>query len=222
MAASLNYQNTMKNIYFLTALLLSVVSFGQTTIDALVTVTFPGEVTKKDTVVSNMPILSYSSLEGNAMYSIERIIIDSSEDELNNLPSDLESLDTFYKGFENGYKKSLLAMGFRPGSSNEFIINSYKGRQVSFSQNNLKAVESRILILNEYVYTLTYFNQMDFNEQKKNAFFNSMVIDITKKPQQMLGKPQEYKWGYMFGQAVVYILVIGGVLYFIFRKKKKQ
>lgn len=215
----------MKKKYLLFIIFqLSITSFGQTKIDEFLTVKFPCNIVKKDTFFSNIRVLTYYCSDKSDSYSLQRILVDSIQDDLNSLPSDLKSLNKFYLGNEKGFTKSMVANGFRLQNSREFKVDKYLGLHVSYfdPRKRSKAIESRFIILNEYLYSLTYINNTNFNEGNKDEFLNSMTIDLTKKPEQMLGNSQEYKRAYIFGQYFFYALLIGGIFFLIkyFKRKK--
>ncbi|MBE0393649.1 hypothetical protein HNQ02_003374 [Flavobacterium sp. 7E] len=206
-----------QNYLFLILFLLSITSSGQTKIDDLLSIKFPCEPEKKDTTISNIRFLSFNC----DSYSLQRILIDSLSNDLNKLPSDLNTLKEFYLGTEKGFTKSMQANGYRLQNSSQFKAGNYLGQTVSYYGEQSKVIECRFLVLNEYLYTLTYLNQISFNEKDKNEFFNSIVVNSSKKPKQMLGNPKEYKRAFMLGQFMAYALFAIGIIYLIRYFKRK-
>ena len=158
----------------------SIISFGQTKVDNFLTVKFPCKVVKKDTVFSNTRILAYYC--NDASHSLQRILADNTQNNYNGLKE-------FYLGTEKGFSKSIAEKGYTLQSSEIFKIDKYFGLQATYydSKKSSKVLECRFIVLNEYLYTLIYFNK-NFDEKNKNDFLNSMKIDLAKKPKQSIIK----------------------------------
>lgn len=215
----------MKKTFLLLILFqLSIATFGQTKVDEFLMVKFPCGVVENDTLISNINVLNYYCEDNGEIYSVQRIIVDSIQNDLNSLPSDLESLRKFYVGAEKGFTESMSKNGFKLYNSKEFTIDKYLGLQASYSDPNTdsKVIESRFVLLNEHMYSIMYMSSTSFNETNKNAFLNSVKIDTSKNTRQFLGNSSEYKIGYIVGQLVIYGLFIFGIVFLIkyIRRKK--
>lgn len=215
----------MKKTYLLLLIFqFSIASFGQTKVDEFLKVKFPCDVIKKDTLISNINVLNYYCENNGEIYSLQRIIVDSIQDGLNSLPSDLESLKKFYIGAEKGFTESMSKNGFKLYNSKEFAIDKYLGLQASYSNpnTNSKVIESRFILLNEYMYSIMYMSNTSFNETNKNNFLNSLKINTSKNPQQFPGNSTEYKIGYVVGQFAVFGLFIFGIVLLIKYLRRKK
>jgi len=109
---------------------------------------------------------------------------------------------------ENGYKfidwKELEVDGF----------NAYKTIYVD-SETQIKNAEFVTLILEENSYVAGYISHIDFDENRKEKFLNSILVNKENSPSQYIGEPQAYKRGYVFGKYAfrisLFILVIWGI-----------
>lgn len=218
----------MKKAYLISLIfILSISVHAQTKIDELVLINIPGEVSKLDTIVQNYSIKNFVSHIDNATYLVQKLKIDDGDDDLNDLPSNTESLRKSYNDCIKGFAITMKEGGYIFSNSSEFKRDDYIFFKASFSnaeELNKKVVESNFLILNENAYVLSYFNNVDFNEKNKEDFMNSIKIASSLKPSQTIGKGDDYKLGYMAGTITCYLFVLGGILflYFKFRKKRPQ
>lgn len=210
----------MKPIFFLLCLL-SVTTYSQTKIDKFVSVNIPGKVEKLDTVIKNLKVENFISEVGNENFFIQKTIFDSTSIEFNSLPSDLKSLKKTYKDCIKSFFEPMEAANIHFADSSQIKIDQYLAYRVSGKNGNIKVVESILLILNEHLYVITYFNSVDFNENNKNSFLESAKIDSTLKPSQTLGHTTEFKLGYILGKIAIY-LFIGILLYFLIQKFNKK
>jgi hypothetical protein len=209
-----------KTIIFFLLIIVSVSVNAQTKIDELININLPGTVTKLDTIIKDVPVKNFFSKINNETYLIQKIKLDEKENELNSLPSDIESLKKSYNECIKGYTKSMKVSGYTFSNSSEFKRDKYLYYRASFNDSNelsKKVVEVNFLILNEHTYTITYFNNIDFNEKNKDDFMNSIKIETSLKPSQTIGNPYAYKAGYISG----YLLLLGVIIFLYFKFKKK-
>lgn len=210
----------MKKI-FLLLILLSNTIYSQTKIDKFVSIQFPGKVVKLDTIVKGLRVENFISQTGNETFIVQKTILDSIGNDLNSLPSDLKSLKKTYRGSIQGYSNSLKAMNLQIADSSQFMIDKFLCYNVVSKNENNKNAESNFLVLNEYLYIISYFNLVDFNEKSKSNFLTSIKIDSKLNPSQTIGNPTSYKIGYIFGKIFFFLVLIGIAIYFVKKKKKK-
>jgi hypothetical protein len=219
------FTNIMKRLFqlFLCNLLFSFSIYGQTDLDGLVSINIPGEVVKLDTIIKNIRLLQYYSQNNTETYFIQKVQLGSKENELNNLPYDLNSLRKSYKDILDGQMKSMRESGYELRDSTEIKIAGYLAYNFSYNkkETGLKSAESNVIILNDDAYVATYFNETDFNEINRTNFLKSLEIDPIKKPSQMIGNSRGYKTGYIIGKLIFYGLLIYGFIYLIKKFKKK-
>jgi hypothetical protein len=212
----------MKNTLLLSlALLLNISLIGQTKIDQFVSINIPGSLIKLDTLIDNIPFLQYYSHNESETYLVLRIEMDSKENGLNNLPSDLIGLKKVYQDFTQGQIKSMTDAGFTFESSTEFKIGNYISYKISFNnlENGTQNAESNVLLLNEHAYVSTYINKINFNTNNKDSFLNSLTIN--NNPKQMIEKSAAFKSGFILGKLLFYGVFILGIILVIRIFKKK-
>lgn len=209
-----------KTIIFFLLIVVSISVNGQTKIDELININLPGNVTKLDTIIKDVPVKNFFSQINNETYLIQKTKLDERNNELNNLPSDIESLRKSYNECIKGYTKSMKVNGYTFSNSSEFKRDKYLYFKASFNdsnESNKKVIEANFLILNEHTYIITYLNNIDFNEKNKDDFMNSIKIDSSLNPSQTIGNSYAYKTGYIIG----YLLLLGVIIFLCFKFKKK-
>jgi len=78
-------------------------------------------------------------------------------------------------------------------------------------------------LLNKYLYTFFYASESNFNQADREAIFNSIKIDTKEEISQYLGKPTNYRIGYVIATYFfISFIVVGFIIYMIklYRKKK--
>jgi hypothetical protein len=114
----------MKNLFYF-LILFSVAVYGQTKIDKLISVRIPGKIEKTDTIIRNLRVENFFSNTVNETFIVQKTIIDSTSNDLNNLPSDLESLKKTYRGGIKGFYKSLKVAKIDFADSSQIKIDKY-------------------------------------------------------------------------------------------------
>ncbi len=213
-----------KTIISFLLIILSISVKGQTKIDELININFPGNVTKIDTIVGNISVENFFSQINNETYIVQKTQLGEKENELNSLPSDIESLRKSYNDFIKGSTTSMKASGYTFSNSSEFKRDKYIFFKASFNDSkelNKKVFEVNYLILNEHSYMLTYFNNVDFNEKNKDDFMNSIKIESSLKPSQTIGNTSDFKAGYIAGKIFCYLLILGIIIFLYIKFIKK-
>ena len=101
-------------------------------------------------------------------------------------------------------------------------MDKFKGYRLKFKDSvNNPTYEGELYLLNKHLYSFYYASTENFNKTEKDLFFNSIKINTNQKISQYLGKAQSYRIGYVFGKYFFYILIFGGIIYFLIKKKKK-
>ncbi len=195
---------------------------SQTEIDEFVSVSFPMEPSKLDTIFKGMEIKSFYVNYGLDTYQASVTKIGSLENP-SSLPYDEKSLNSFYNELIKGQKDRNSESGFIPSNSKELKIDGFIARQISFinSDTKRKNMEFIHVMLNEYSYSFGYIARGEFDNINSSSFFDSINIDNTNSPSQFLGKPNLKNIGYLIGKYTVYGLIIFLVLWLIIRNNKK-
>ena len=208
----------MKKILFLSLLfVLSFSALSQTKIDYLVSVTFPFMPEKQQSENSNMILTLFSYRNKGESYTVQVTAVDSTKVVKTGFPSDANGLKQYYNGVEKGFGESLQKSGLKFLKSEDFTIQGYLGRQVIYTDpvTNTKFIESRFLLLNERLYEIDYVAALDFSEENKEKFLNSIIVDASKKPVQFIDL-SSYNLGVLTFKLVAALLFFGA-LYLVIR-----
>lgn len=208
----------MKKALFLSVIfLLSFSALSQTKIDELVSVKFPFTPEKHQSEKNNMILTLYSYRDKGESYTVQITAVDSTKVVRTGFPTDAENLKQYYKGVEQGIAESMQQSGLKFLKSEDFTIQGYLGKQVIYIDpvSEDKFVESRFLLLNERLYEIDYVASLDFSEQNKEKFLNSILIDSSKKPVQYIDL-SSYRLGVLSFRLVVAALFFGA-LYLLIR-----
>lgn len=182
----------------------------------------PGEINKTDTGLLN----GYWSTYNGITYMVN--VYNNIGMEVDNP----ESFKEFMDGMVVGYTNKLTKTGYRKEPDKPIIIDSTDGRYVKLlatsSDKMPSELRSHLFLVNNvaYIITLAYYGPVtDEAEQYTKTFIDN--IDFTSKnrlEKRFLNKSGStgYKIGYLIGNTIIPIVIIGLVLFFIFRKKKPK
>lgn len=220
----------MKKHLFLLIALLSINSlFSQKNdwnnykLDSIVSINLPGETYELDTVLQSKKLhMLYSNLENSKFVSMN-ILYESKNinKNLSELPSDINSLNKFYIGVVKGMAEKIKDKLYLK----EFITrNGFKGYRLLYKDSHGSSTyKTDIFLLNNYLYTFTYANLIDFDDVESELFFNSISINKKQKITQFGETSKAEKMGYAYGKIASYVILItiGLVVYLNSRKKNK-
>jgi hypothetical protein len=215
----------MKQFTFsLIILLFSKFLTGQVHVDALISASIPGEVIMNDTVVLKLQLLSFHSITDSGTFALQRQQIDSLNDGMNSLPSDMDGLMALYNEVARGFITTMTGLGYIFRDSNAIRFQGFIGYRLRFKNpvSGSPSGECLMLMLNEYLYVFYYLNAESYNEDVKNAYFGSVKVDKSSHPGQTIGMPYSYKIGRWIGKLLVFGLVIYLVIYLVRRYRRKR
>lgn len=190
--------------------------------DSILSIEFPGDVYEFDTIAKKHKLESLYSHYGDNVFLLQKIKLDNSLNEnYSKLPYDISSLKKNYREFSKGVIKS--AGTNKVISQEDSTIKDYHSYRILLEKEDPKSIyDFNIIHLNGYMYSinLVQSNSDKLNDSIRNKFLNSIVIN-NNYINQFGGKSQEYRIGYMLGSFLPYVLILGVILYFIFRKKRE-
>ena len=195
----------------------------QTKIDELVSVTFPSNPKKLDTVVENMTLTSYVFTSQKQNFQLQRIVFKNDND-TSNYPNDTKGLQEFYKKTISESVEKIKPNGFILRDSLSSFIGNYVIYKVRFYSIKTKkdVCEMVYLYLNKNLYTINYFSVNNFDEKIKNNFFATIKINSQKKPLQyknLVSNPK--KLGYVVGKLFMYIVFVSLFIFVLAKFRKK-
>lgn len=217
--------------------------YGQTKVDDLVSIEFPGTVLRNDTTQYKPKVLKVYTKKGDELYLLQRLAIYREED-LKRLPASAKQLDDFYKEILAGLIKGMERNGYLFRDSTQIKQGGFKAYSLTYEdlKSGKQCAESKVILLNKSIYSATYASREHFDFFNKDNFLSSLTIDMTKNPQQIVegslptspvvgdsvkNPSSAYKMGYKFGRilgkAFFFVLIIAIVLFIVikvFRTKK--
>ena len=176
----------MKKILTLILLFISSSELSaQTKIDEFITIKFPSEPTKFDTIASGMSTKVFYFATDTERYFAQKSKFISDKD--NDLPKNINSLIKRYKAFNSGFIKSIKSFGFEFKDFDIISIDNFKAYKIRLlNKDNQKiSCEMVTIFLNNYMYSMAYMSVTDFNEESKSNFLKSLQIDSKNKPKQL-------------------------------------
>lgn len=215
--------NVKKVILILTAVALTNLLISQTQdwftydVDSIISISMPNEVFEMDTTLKGVRIYQMSAHTGDATFVVQKGLI---QEDATLLPHDLESLEEDYIELIDGMAKS---MPFNLTSKKLTSRETFKGYHLE-SRDSLGnfVFEGEIYLLNKHLYSFFYSSLENFDKSEKDQFLNSLKINSDQNISQYLGKSRIYRIGYLIGNNLLTILIIGAIMYFLIRKRKKK
>jgi len=200
-------------------LLLTTSIFGQTKIDSIFSIEFPTKFEKYDLSEKNEKLTAFYSNNENDSFVVMRMINEEGETKFrNNLPN-LKSLKKAYEKMIEVQIKAMRKKTFIFKDTTEIKINDFIGYKITYQdkQSGNQNAESILLLIDGINFVATYSKVNKFNEENKNKFLNSIEIDTSNAPQQIV-EPYDLKRNLLelFFKG---IFVIG--LFYLLRKYKK-
>ena len=192
-------------------------------LDDVVSLNVPKNFSETDTLIDGIQVhqISFKTDTYNFIAQKVQFENESQKSSLSRLPYNYESLMGEYDGVIVG-----MAERIPYKLQSKTIVNKvgFIGYNLKFADNsNNTTYETEFYLLNKYLYTFFYASETDFNHADKNAIFNSIKINTRQEISQYLGKPVNYRIGYVVATYFfLSFIVVGFVIYMIkiYRKKK--
>lgn len=177
-----------------------------------------------DSVVQKIHFLSFYSINDTAAFVIQRAQLDSLNNDLNSLPSDIDGLMETYRSFTRGFYAPLSRKGYILRDTTAVDVYGFTGYRLRVKNpvSGSASGECVMLVLNENMYVMYYLNKTSYSETVKNDYFLSLKIDKSSNPKQMMGQSYSYKLGIWTGKILVYGLVGFFIIYIIRRNRKSR
>jgi len=194
-------------------------------IDEIVSINFPAKekVTKEKT--DGRPIEIYEADFDNQFFQVIKAEIFPENFKIDKLAINEKNLDIFFTSYIDGFTSEMESINCKLKESVKIKYKTLTGYKLTYvnKENNKTVSESKVFIVNNHIYSSTYLSHENFNEEKKDFFFNSLSIDDSKQIKFNPGTNGKSR-AYVLGQGIGRLVAIS-VLVFIFvrilRKKKK-
>ena len=200
-------------------LLLSTSLFGQTKVDSIFFIFFPTKPEKYDFSEKKESGTAFYSNNEKDSFVVMRLMTDNGETEFKkNLP-DLKSLKKAYEKMVEVQIKAMREKKFIFKDSTEIKINNFIGYRITYQDENSgnQNAESILLLINGIHFIATYSKIGEFNNEKKSEFLNSIKIDTSNNPKQIV-EPYDLKEKLLV-LSLKGIFLIG--FFYLLRKYKK-
>ena len=200
-------------------LLLSTSIFGQTRIDSVFSIQFPSNPERYDFSEKNEKGTAfYSNNENDSFVAMRMIKIDGETELKKNFPN-LKSLNKTYVEFVDIQINAMKKKNFIFKDSTKIKINDFIGYKITYQDeiSGNQNAESILLLIDGINFVATYSKINEFNEKNKNKFFNSIKIDTSNDPKQVV-ESYDLKGG-IIKLFLSGILTVG--LFYLWRKSKK-
>jgi len=190
---------------------------AQIAIDEYVQIKFPDEVVKLDTTIDGIRVMNWRSETVTEAFLLQKIGMEYVNTKSHEIPSNSKELSVIYNGLIAGQIKSFENDVFEFIDSVRFQINNLIAYNLTFAERTSKVVnaETQLVYVNENLYVLTYVNGTDFSITRKNDFFRSFIFNEGVRLTQISVRDKSYKFGYILGQIIGFVVVVGGVILFV-------
>lgn len=184
--------------------------------DSLVSVSFPNdEVIEADTTINGRTIIRRFVWDGTTRYGAQKIRMTGL------VQSSSSALDTPYQRLINGTISSNVP--HKKVKKQKIVRDSYVGYRISYI-DSLNRTNStwEIYVLNDYFYTLLYIDFVNYDSLESVNFFRSIELNSDINAPQIIPEKTEDTVAYKLGQLCGAIILIGGLVFTLTRKKKKK
>lgn len=194
-------------------------------IDEIVSINFPKKVEKISEKSDGRPIDTFSLLIEKELFQVIRAEIFPDNFKIDRIPSNENTMNVFYTSFIDGISSEMESANCKLKESVKIKYKSLSGYKITYINKDTNNIvyEGKLFIVNNHIYSLSYFNQVNFNEENKEKFLNSLTIDESKQIKFNLpvtGKSRAY----VLGQGIGRLLAIGLLVFVLIRilKRKKK
>jgi hypothetical protein len=209
----MNSNRNLSSIVLLAILLCSLTSKSTVLgIDSIFSVDVPGELGMNETTLKEVQVKSFHGVINSEHFiavRAENIILDKGL-----LVEDEDALARFYFSQITFSQEIMKGLQFEFVDTSMIKIQGFVAMKATYidevSKN--KSAESICLQLNGIVYTLTYVNKVDFVEEYKNLFFDSIVLLNPEKSTQFIVKNDSKIFGPIL-KLIVTVLILVSILY---------
>ncbi len=205
-------------------------------IDSIISIDIPGQDIKIDSLQNKKNKIQFKSKIGNSEFLAEKTLFEN--DSISNynpyLPYDLKSLEDFYEILAQHYVKN---SKFKLDSEKLIEKNNFKGYHLTLIDKIDNGIyEIEFFFLNKNLYLFSYKNNVEFDLNDNDKYFNSIQIKSSNRISQFLDKSLNkksvaYNLGFKIGYTaaknpsyiwisagLILILIIGTIVYFVRRK----
>jgi hypothetical protein len=194
--------------------------FGQIDIDNNVSIKFPNQIKKSDTIFTNIKVTSFEYNNELDFYLLSRVsVVNNKNNEKNVLPKNLNELTKIYKSNIESLVKRMEKKTFILSETIEINIENFVAYKLIFKNSitDLKNAESIILNLNGINYIVVYSEIHEFDEKRKTDFLNSFKIK-NPESQKQLKTPKNYIYDFL--KIILRIGIIAGIFYLLMKVRK--
>jgi hypothetical protein len=200
-------------------LLLSTSFFAQTKIDSTFSIQFPSKPEKFEFSDKNEKGIAFYSNNEKDSYVVMRLVKENSETEFGkNLPN-LKSLKKAYEKMVDVQIKEMKKKNFIFKETTEIKINDFIGCKIRYEDENSgnQNAESILLLINGINFIATYSKVSEFNNENKRKFLESIKIDTSNNPKQLI---ETYDLQENLFKIILKVIFIIGIFFIIWKYKK--
>lgn len=189
-------------------------------LDSRVSIELPGEVYEMDTVIKGESLYQLYSEAQGALFIAQIISYEKDgEGRYPGLPADTDGLEVFYqnvtKGIMNTTQNKLEA-------ASTIDIKGLSGYELIFSFENNPTRISRMLLVENKLISLVYNDELSFNTNVANMFFESLDIGDVESVNQYIGTSREFLLGELAGKLITYVFIIVFIIFVARSASKKR
>ena len=210
------------------ACLLAVSSYSQSAfkpvkVDDVITISFPGEVTKQDTTAQNVHTHQLYLNTDTETFIIQKLDLKNITQDKNTLPDDKEGLLSVYKDFAEGYVNGMASRSYKLLDQGEIAIDGTIGYVVRMKLAKQIVGQARFLNIGDHAYIAGYYNATDYTKAKAEAFFSTIDVAEKHPPQYNADNTSSaYKAGRVAGVLFLLLVAIGIVIYLLAGKRARR
>ena len=201
--------------------LYSIFTFGQSQVDSIISIKFPGETKTFKTADSTTSANGLYLNTDKESYIVVKSTIVKDGKEVKILPSDKNELANIYRRDIENQFPTMRKKGFSFKDSARINIDGYIAYKLKYidTKTGSPGAESILLFLNGARYMVLYSEVSTYNEKNKDDFFNSFKIAHSKYIKQIADPEDDDSSVFSI---VFNALVVIGVLIFFIRASKNQ
>ena len=198
-------------------------SFKPVKVDDVVTLSFPGEVTKQDTTAGNTHIFQLYLNNETETFLIQKLDLKDVVADKNTIPDDKEGLLATYKEFAEGYVNGMASRSYKLLDEGEIAIDGNVGYMVRMKLGKKIVGQARFLNIGDHAYIAGYYNATDYSKAKAEAFFSTIDVAEKHPPQYNADNTSSaYKAGRGAGVLFLLVAAIAVGVYLLAKKRAKQ